>query len=455
MDNYQYTGKANDGVEYTVNLEEKKALLVDNNYYEFHDRKRNITILDGTEFGLDVRLNEEPATIINGIHFILNNAAVDLYKYNILIVKGILKDGKLTGEDEKIVNDAIITQANFAKIYDYYYEKLNRKSYDDLGSEITVLINIQNNIILGNGDWLNALWAGTDDNDWFEYDKFFIGGNNGVTFGRGLDCLAHEYTHAVSGSIVNFNNDGESGSLNEAYSDIIAMAIDSKDYTMGEDFGSIVRDISNPNKYKNPTSKGGKYHYPTDTSIYTEEWLKSKGYTKYEDYDKNGSHTNMTIPTYAAYLMYKNGAFKDKDEMAKVWYHSLFYLTSDADFEDCALAVIKSAEELNLSEKSLVIIEQAFADTKMLERKYFDLSGKVEDNKKKPLKSAEVVVTNALNEHVSYRIYTKKKGTYKFKNIPKGIYKVKYSKIDYSTVEKEITLKENLKKQNAFGIFYK
>lgn len=135
--------------------------------------------------------------------------------------------------------------------------------------------------------------------------------------------------------------------------------------------------------------------------------------------------------------------------MEKVWYRSLFYLTSDTDFEDCALAVIKSTEELDLSEKSLVIIEQAFADTKMLERKYFDLSGKVEDNKKKPLKSAEVVVTSALNEHVSYRIYTKKKGTYKFKNIPKGIYKVKYSKIDYSTVEKEITLKENLKKQNA------
>ena len=53
------------------------------------------------------------------------------------------------------------------------------------------------------------------------------------------------------------------------------------------------------------------------------------------DWDNGGVHTNSGVPNYAAYLMYKNGAFESKEEMAKVWYNSLYLMTTTSDFEDC------------------------------------------------------------------------------------------------------------------------
>ena len=59
----------------------------------------------------------------------------------------------------------------------------------------------------------------------------------------------------------------------------------------------------------------------------------------WKEWDNGGVHTNSGVPNYAAYLMYQNGAFKDREEMAKVWYNSLMFLNSSAKFEDCAYAV--------------------------------------------------------------------------------------------------------------------
>lgn len=73
--------------------------------------------------------------------------------------------------------------------------------------------------------------------------------------------------------------------------------------------------------------------------------------------------------------MYENGAFKNREEMAKVWYNSLFLLSSYSDFEDCALAVIETAQNLGLSTKSIRIIRDAFLETNMLEEKEYSLEG--------------------------------------------------------------------------------
>ena len=73
--------------------------------------------------------------------------------------------------------------------------------------------------------------------------------------------------------------------------------------------------------------------------------------------------------------MYENGAFKNREEMAKVWYNSLFLLFSYSDFEDCALAVIETAQNLGLSTKSIRIIRDAFLETNMLEEKEYSLEG--------------------------------------------------------------------------------
>lgn len=195
--------------------------------------------------------------------------------------------------------------------------------------------------------------------------------------------MGHEFTHGVVSKISAFssipkdkNKANETAALNEAYSDIMGSLIEGKNWTIAES-NELVRSLENPESLQNPSKKGGDYYYPDyylgKNSV--EEFLKANGFESLFDYDRGGVHRNSTVVSHAAYLMYENGAFKNREEMAKVWYNSLFLLSSYSDFEDCALAVIETAQNLGLSTKSIRIIRDAFLETNMLEEKEYSLEG--------------------------------------------------------------------------------
>ena len=183
-----------------------------------------------------------------------------------------------------------------------------------------------------------------------------------------LDLVAHEYTHAITGSKAfgtGYSKDSkyyEKNALMEAYSDIFGELVE-KEYTGSTDWKNYnLRNISEP-KIKKYTKR-----YITEDKQGT------------DDNDYGGAHQNSTIISHVAYLMSKSNDSKkydaefllDYNQLAQLWYGSLEYLkeTEFMDFSDCRYAVEKSARKLIkegvLLEDNLKVIEQAFNDVEVI-----------------------------------------------------------------------------------------
>ncbi|MBE6151190.1 MAG: VWA domain-containing protein [Firmicutes bacterium] len=424
---YSYSGKGIFGENVTVSINEMAL-----SGYQLHDNKRNISIVNATNVGAD------PDGLVDSLAFLTHMklrqapAVVDLCK------DGGLSTDLCIHSNTNFIQNSLTGMNNFVKTYDFYNNILGRKSYDDKGSEIFVNIGFVSNLF-GSKEYENASWYGGD------IKVFGFGSMNNVSLAAGLDIVAHEYTHAVSGDIVGLTYQGESGALNEAYSDIMGSLIEGKNFQLGEDVGGF-RDMTNPNRYSDPMVKGGKYYFPADTETYNEEWRtkllsNNTDITDWTEWDNGGVHTNSGVPNYTAFLMYDNGAFTSKEEMAKVWYTSLYLLSSNADFEDCALAVIEVAKQYNLSEDKIKIIEEAFKTTKMLEVETGALSGVVTSKKNnKPLEGTVVTAISELNSHVYYQTTTDENGSYKIEDLPATSYLVTFEMPKHKDYEEKITI---------------
>lgn len=424
-ESYTYTGKDIYGNEKTISINDMSI-----GGYQLHDNGRNISIVNAKNIGADIERKWSNAGNIIAylVHVGLRQApaVVDMCD------DGTLSTNICITKDDEFIRNSISAMYNFSYVYDYYNEKLGLKSYDGNGAEIYVNIGMVNDLF-GSEEYVNAYWSPG-------VAIFGFGSEDGISLAAYLDTVGHEYTHAVSDNIVDLKYEGESGSLSEAYSDILGNLIEGKNFIHGDSRNGAVRDLTNPNKQGYPSVKGGKYYFPNDTETYDEEFQAKVG-EDWKSWDHGGVHKNSTVASHAAFLMYNNGAFESREQMAKVWYNSLYLLSSTSDFEDCALAVIKTAKNFGISDDKIKIIEDAFVTTNMLSRESTSLSGKVSaKNTNKALGGVSVVAINKLNPHVSYTTTTDKSGNYKFAELPMMGYIVTFEKAKYETLEKEITL---------------
>ena len=436
---YTYTGMGADKKEHTINLEKTDDIL-GASLYKFHDPKRNITIVDAYDLSVDTG-TEDNFNYVNATYFLLKANLLQLP------ITASMVGNKLIYIEERLEN-ATSTMDTFAKTYDYYKKVLGRNSYDNYGGEIFVDIGVANQQgLFKDEEYVNASWRGGD------LKLFLIGSSNGMPLSIATDISGHEFTHAVIEKTAGLIYNKESGALNESYADIMGSLIEGENFQMGEKVIKV-RDMANPNEFKNPAIKDGKYYFPTDLETYNAEWqeavmksLKESGsdIKDWKDLDNGGVHTNSGVPNYAAYLMYKNNAFSSKEEMAKVWYKSLFLMTPTSDFTDCALAVIEAANDLGLDNSKIQIIIDAFLETKMLDLKLASISGKVvASDTQKPLKGTVVTATYQGNIHVNYEVTTNANGEYNFEKLPVGDYIIKFDSPKYFVLEKEQSLtKEN------------
>ncbi len=423
---YSYTGTGMDNKSYTINLEEYFDLLGGaKNRYNFYDPERKISIADYRLIG--------PA---------FSTLASAIPGTTPIVVD--IKNGKIdmTWENETFIQSAITTMANYETIYDYYKNVLGRNSYDNKGSKIIINLGVTASTF-SKEDLNNAMWSSLTN-------QMYIGDWNGKSLSASLDVLAHEFTHGVVAFTANFastakkedrNKAFETGALNEGYADVLGHLIEGKNWTMAES-NEILRSAANPGFYKNPSIKGGEHYYPDSylTNGRTlEQFLKDNNLTYVTDHDKGGVHTNSNVVSHAAYLMYEAGAFSSREEMAKVWYNSLLMLSSYSNFEDSALAVIKAAKNLGLSDESIYKITKAFQDTKMLESKDFSLKGTIISGTEK-LKNVDVEIYSYSDDNLITTTTTNEKGLYETK-LPTGIYKIKVIKKDFEEYTTTVIIK--------------
>lgn len=236
--------------------------------------------------------------------------------------------GKIITSSNTTFHDpaGVDAHAYAAKVYDYFYTKFKRKSYDNQGASIISSVHVGER-------WNNAAWNGK---------QMLYGDGDDDTFinlAGALDVIGHEITHAVTEKTANLQYFGESGALNESISDIFGATIEAKNWLIGEDVytpniaGDALRSMSDPTDYAQPD------HY-RDLYIGME--------------DNGGVHINSGINNKAAYLIAVGGTHDNiqvkgigKDKMAKIYYHALTkYLTSSAQFSQMRRAVIHSTQDL-------------------------------------------------------------------------------------------------------------
>jgi bacillolysin len=171
---------------------------------------------------------------------------------------------------------------------DFYGDTFSRDSIDDNGMTIISTVHYARN-------YCNAFWNG---------EQMTYGDGDGRTclpLSGGLDVVGHELTHGVTEFTSNLIYEGESGALNESFSDMMGNTIEfyaaqqgtdpagEPDWRIGED---VIVDTDGFRNMGDPQEFGDPDHY-------------SELFTGPED--GGGVHTNSGIPNHAYYLAVNGG----------------------------------------------------------------------------------------------------------------------------------------------------
>lgn len=272
---------------------------------------------------LDDRTTANPAADLGKsgdiIVFTAGNTSGDALNLNIVSSNSASSGWDTTG---------VTALTNVYKVLDYFKNTHGMNSFD--GSTATVPLIVHYDTNLG-----NAFWNGK---------ALFFGDGDGQTFGnlsRSLDVMAHEYAHAVTSNTANLKYEGQSGALNEAFSDIFGVMVDRDDWNVGEDAtvnGSILRSLQDPHQglSEQPAKMSEYYNWPLD-----------------EEHDNGGVHYNSGIPNRAAYLLAEGltaeglGSSIGKNKMEKIAFRALAtYLHQESTFLDTRRAFVSAAGDL-------------------------------------------------------------------------------------------------------------
>ena len=242
---------------------------------------------------------------------------------------------------------AVTVMSRVSLVDDFWAEVFHRKGYDNTYGTIVAVFDDYRG-----GDTTNAESSGGKD---FPITVLSFGTDNSLS----LNVIAHEYTHSVEKSISSMAYQGESGALMEAYSDI---------------FGEIIEDWANDGMFdgdcdwifdvkqanRNLMSPGSS-RVPLPSSYQGTYWKN----TDDED-DHGGVHTNNTVISHAAYLMWKGIDGSDTfealttEELAKLFYATLYTLPKDCTFSQFRTLTQHTARTMNFTEKQLRCISNAF-----------------------------------------------------------------------------------------------
>ena len=241
------------------------------------------------------------------------------------------------GEGDPVTPDQAVNHAydSGGAVRNYYQDKLGRNSIDNLG------MNQIHNVHLG-VNYMNAFWNGS---------QMFYGDGDGtifVNFTGDADVIGHELTHGVTQYTAGLIYDGQSGALNESFSDVFGSAIEqamegknagNADWLIGDGimgptlYGEALRSMKAPGTaYDNPLM--GKDPQPDHMSNYYSGPA-----------DNHGVHINSGIPNKVFYLV----AIDDNigtDKAAVLWYTTLQKLWPTAVFSDFAKVLVDSARLL-------------------------------------------------------------------------------------------------------------
>ena len=245
------------------------------------------------------------------------------------------------------------------KTLDFYKEIFNRDSYDDEGAPVYNLVFLENDEdapTLIDTDLDNAAASSGLEPNPMVYGM----GNKEMKPCVELSVMAHEFSHLVTGATANLEYSGESGALNEAFSDIMGISVkkhvkgDETPWYIGGDeliIGySNMRDMANPENNKDGEEPGPST-YGDDNWVDTED--------DSEENDYGGVHTNSSVANKWYYLLsdgeagVNNDGFEydvkgiDIEKARQIAYRALvYYAAEESQYADFRLCTLQSAYDL-------------------------------------------------------------------------------------------------------------
>ena len=227
--------------------------------------------------------------------------------------------------------------------YDLYKEEYDRNSIDNQGMRLDSSVHYD----VG---YDNAFWDGRQmvygdgDEDLPPDDRLFN------RFTIALDIIGHELTHGVTQFEANLIYWGQSGALNESFSDVFGSLVkqrlrsqtaDQADWIIGEGLftenvnGVGIRSMAAPGTaYDDPVL--GKDPQPAHMDDYANV-----------PYDNGGVHINSGIPNRAFYVAATEMGGYAWEKAGQIWYLTLRdKLTATSNFADAANLTYQTAGEL-------------------------------------------------------------------------------------------------------------
>jgi Zn-dependent metalloprotease len=230
--------------------------------------------------------------------------------------------------------------------YNYFSTVHGRSSYDNANGDVNAYINA-------------VFYSAGCACDYVDNASMsFTGGTMKVGLGSSgtlanswssVDIIGHEYTHAVTGSSSMLTYQGESGALNESFSDIFGEMIENyvagpNDWLMGDDrTDGAIRSMSDPNDFNNPDTYLGTY------------WANTCGGCG----DAGGVHTNSGVQNYWFYLVAMGGSGTNDNgdnysvsglgrtaASAIAFRNQTVKLSSGSDYAAARAGAIEAAEDL-------------------------------------------------------------------------------------------------------------
>jgi Zn-dependent metalloprotease len=226
--------------------------------------------------------------------------------------------------------------------YDFYDRIFQRNSLDDKGMTLISTVHVAE--VGPTGTFVpmdNAFWNG---------EQMAYGDGDGITFRRftkSLDVIGHELTHGVQSFTSNLTYYGQSGALNEHFSDVFGILV--RQWKKGETALKASWVIGAEVLVPAPTRRGIRDMENPGTAFVNDPELgtdpqpahMSKIYTGPRD--NGGVHINSGIPNRAFALTAKALKGHAWDLAGRIWYDTLLQLTTSSQFLDCAKLTVQIA----------------------------------------------------------------------------------------------------------------
>lgn len=258
----------------------------------------------------------------------------------------------VTDSDNSWTSDGTVVDGHtyLGWTYDYYYLVHGRKAMDDKNRALLLCVHLGKN-------YQNAYFDPSNK-------YMFFGDGNPATsypFTTALDVVAHEYTHGITDVTSKLIYAGESGALNEAFSDI--MAVSCEFFHQPEGSGYMMAEWWQGEDVEKRFRPGRSLENPSSVLVWEDySWRYPDHYSKRfilpvdANNDWGGVHLNCTIPSHWYYLLAHGGTNRTSgiavdgigiSKAEKIAYRTwVYYLHPSSNFKGARTASLQAAADL-------------------------------------------------------------------------------------------------------------